>query len=78
MTSGKKKVLGFGSALLDVLANVEDDYLKTIGGEKGGMVMIDAKTADHLSAPLPATRSNISLRAEAPPQPRQSPPQGSA
>lgn len=59
MTSGKKKVLGFGSALLDVLANVEDDYLKTIGGEKGGMVMIDAKTADHLSATLPATRKVV-------------------
>ena len=40
MTSGKKKVLGFGSALLDVLANVEDDYLKTIGGggENNGLV----------------------------------------
>ena len=49
----KGKVLGVGSALLDILANVDDDFLKTVGGEKGGMVMIDAETADRLIRTLP-------------------------
>ena len=54
MTAVKKgKVLGVGSALLDILANVDDDFLKTVGGEKGGMVMIDAETADRLIRTLP-------------------------
>ena len=41
MAFGKKKILGVGSALLDILANVEDGFLKNVEGEKGGMVMID-------------------------------------
>lgn len=59
MTFGKKKVLGVGSALLDILANVDDGFLKKVGGEKGGMVMIDASTADRLIQSLPSFQKVI-------------------
>ena len=54
MASGKIKVLALGSTILDVLANVEEEFLSTIEGEKGGMVMIDAETSDRLVARLPS------------------------
>ncbi len=59
MTLGKKKVLGVGSALLDILVNVDDEFLKKVGGEKGGMVMIDAATADNLIQSLPSFQKVI-------------------
>ena len=59
MASGKMKVLALGSAILDVLANVEEDFLSTIEGEKGGMVMIDADTSDRLVARLPSCQKML-------------------
>lgn len=48
------RVLGVGSPLLDLLARVDDAFLETIPGEKGGMLMVDAdfqrRTVDRLSA----------------------------
>lgn len=40
MASGK--ILGVGSALTDVLARVGEDFLPRVGGEKGGMMMVEA------------------------------------
>ena len=59
MAFGKKKILGVGSALLDILANVEDGFLKNVEGEKGGMVMIDAAASDRLCRLLPSHRKVI-------------------
>lgn len=43
------KVLGFGSALLDVLARVDEEFIPEFaGGEKGGMVMTDADSLDRM------------------------------
>ena len=48
MESGNKLVLGLGSAILDILANVDEDFLKTVKGEKGGMVMMTSAEEDAL------------------------------
>ena len=36
-----KKVLGMGAALVDILANVSDEWIKAQGVEKGGMNAVD-------------------------------------
>lgn len=36
-----KKVLGMGAALVDILANVSDDWIAAQGVQKGGMNMVD-------------------------------------
>ena len=59
MASGKLKVLALGSTILDILANVEEEFLSTIDGEKGGMVMIDAETSDRLVARLPSCQKML-------------------
>lgn len=48
MESRNNVVLGLGSAILDILANVDDDFLKTVKGEKGGMVMLSSAEEDAL------------------------------
>lgn len=43
------KVLGFGSPLVDILINVEDDFLrKNVEGEKGGMELVDISVIDRI------------------------------
>jgi sugar/nucleoside kinase (ribokinase family) len=37
----KKVIVGIGSALVDVLVNADDDFLKKIGASKGGMELVD-------------------------------------
>lgn len=46
------KVLAVGSALVDVLALVDESFLPLAGGEKGGMMMVDAAFQDNLIAKL--------------------------
>ena len=36
-----KKVLGMGAALVDILANVSDEWIASQGVQKGGMNMVD-------------------------------------
>ena len=36
-----KKVLGMGAALVDILANVSDEWIAAQGVQKGGMNMVD-------------------------------------
>ena len=43
MNSDSVKILGAGSALLDILARVDDSFLsKYVGGEKGGMLLVES------------------------------------
>ncbi len=47
------KILGVGAAILDVLAHVDDVFLKEIGGEKGGMNLLPSPAlADELIGKL--------------------------
>ena len=41
-------ITGIGSALVDILAMEDDEFLKKSGAEKGGMLLIDKKEIDHL------------------------------
>ena len=36
-----KKVLGMGAALVDILANVSDEWIQAQGVQKGRMNMVD-------------------------------------
>lgn len=42
------KLLGVGSPLLDILINIEENFLKNINGKKGGMELIDISAIDSL------------------------------
>lgn len=39
---GDFRLLGVGSPLLDILVRVDEEFLATVPGEKGGMLMVDA------------------------------------
>ena len=47
------RLLGFGSALLDVLAHVPEEFLVTVGGLKGGTELVDGAEMQRLLARLP-------------------------
>lgn len=47
-------LLGIGSPIMDLTAPVPDEFLSTVRGEKGGMVLVDAVEMDTLVARLPA------------------------
>jgi sugar/nucleoside kinase (ribokinase family) len=53
MLNTKFKLIGVGSPIIDVLARVPEDFLKVVGGEKGGMVLTDAETIGKWMAQLP-------------------------
>ena len=53
MLNTKFKLVGVGSPIIDVLARVPDEFLKEVGGEKGGMVLTDAQTLGKWMAQLP-------------------------
>jgi sugar/nucleoside kinase (ribokinase family) len=44
------KVLGAGSPMLDLLVNVEDSFIDTIDGEKGGMNLVSPELLDSILA----------------------------
>lgn len=44
MVKEKKQIIGAGSPIIDILVNVDDDFLTRIGAEKGGMVLTDDAT----------------------------------
>ncbi len=54
----KKKVLGVGAAILDVLVNVEDSFIDGIDGEKGGMNLV---SSDELDAMIEKTGKKTTL-----------------
>ncbi|MFO8048657.1 MAG: adenosine kinase [Desulfosudaceae bacterium] len=41
MFDGKKKITGIGSALVDLLLPADDDFVASLGAEKGGMTLVD-------------------------------------
>ncbi len=47
-------LIGVGAPIMDIVASVPDSFLVHAGGEKGGMVMIDAAEMARLVALLPA------------------------
>ena len=53
------RVLGVGSPLLDLLARVDDAFLETIPGEKGGMLMVDADFQQSVLARLPGNPQRV-------------------
>ena len=46
-------IIGVGSPIVDAIAQVPDDFIEQIDGEKGGMVLVDATTIDRLIHSLP-------------------------
>ena len=53
-------VIGVGSPIVDLIARVDDDFLKNVSGEKGGMVMIDNAELERLLSLLGDARVNRS------------------
>lgn len=48
MAKKKRKVLGVGSPMLDVLVNVPDSFLTEIGAQRGGMELVDSATLEKI------------------------------
>ncbi len=47
------ELLGVGSPIIDILARVPDSFLETVGGNKGGMVLVDGEQIAEWIAALP-------------------------
>jgi sugar/nucleoside kinase (ribokinase family) len=54
VTSAEIDVLGVGNAIVDVLAQADDDFLRAEAIAKGGMTLIDAQRAASLYSRMPA------------------------
>lgn len=54
----KYAVLGVGNAIVDVIAKTDDATLARNGITKGGMTLVDEKTADTLYAQMPAAQES--------------------
>ena len=54
MASDRLDVVGIGNAIVDVLAQVDDDFLARFELNKGAMTLIDADRAEALYAALPS------------------------
>nr|WP_155314309.1 adenosine kinase [Desulfosarcina ovata] len=50
MKNGSRRIVGLGSALVDVLVNESDDFIRKIGVEKGGMTLVDLPTLEKVMA----------------------------
>lgn len=50
----KSRILGVGSPIMDILAQVPDDFLKSINGAKGGMEWVSPEEMDAIIQRLPA------------------------
>jgi sugar/nucleoside kinase (ribokinase family) len=57
MTTLRYDIIGIGNAIVDVLALTTDDFLDRHAMHKGSMALIDAPTAQHLSATMPAGKT---------------------
>jgi sugar/nucleoside kinase (ribokinase family) len=45
---GKTRIVGLGSALVDILVHENDDFIRRIGVEKGGMTLVDMPTLEDI------------------------------
>ena len=43
-----KSIIGVGSPIVDSIAQIQDDFLNSVEGDKGGMVLVDGSTIDRL------------------------------
>ncbi len=55
--NSKVKVLGIGSPILDILVNVDEAFISSAGGGKGGMALVDSKRQDELLSKIAAKPS---------------------
>lgn len=46
--NGKNRIVGLGSALVDILVHESDDFIQRIGVEKGGMTLVDISTLEDI------------------------------
>ena len=51
---GEFRLLGVGSPLLDVLVPVDEAFLETVPGEKGGMLMVEPEFQESVLRRLPS------------------------
>ena len=51
------ELVGVGSPIIDILAQVPDSFLERVGGEKGGMVLTDGETIGKWLGHLPSPRT---------------------
>lgn len=58
-TSRTFDLIGVGSPIMDLLAQVPEDFLATISGEKGGMVLVEADDIADLVARLPVAPATV-------------------
>lgn len=56
MTLNKFEVIGTGSPIVDTLAYIDDDFLKEISGEKGGMELVENSILESILKKLTAKR----------------------
>jgi len=54
MTTFPLSLIGVGAPIMDLVASVPESFLAHAGGEKGGMVMVDANEIARLVALLPS------------------------
>ena len=47
------KIIGVGSPIVDAIAQIEDHFLDQVEGDKGGMVLVEGSTIDHLLGQIP-------------------------
>ena len=47
------KIIGVGNPVVDFLANVSEEFVASVAGEKGGMVLVDTAAMDKMLAELP-------------------------
>lgn len=47
-------IIGVGSPIVDSIAQIEDDFLEVVGGDKGGMLLTDALTLANLIQRIPS------------------------
>ena len=58
MEQKETKILGFGSPLVDILINVEDDFIrKNVEGKKGGMELVDISVIDRILSKTTAKKA---------------------
>ena len=50
MAETSLELIGVGSPIIDFLAHVDDAFLETVDGEKGGMVLVEDETITEILA----------------------------
>jgi sugar/nucleoside kinase (ribokinase family) len=55
---GKNRIVGLGSALVDILVHESDDFVRRIGVEKGGMTLVDIAALEDILSQV-STKSTV-------------------